>query len=149
MSIKESFEKIKGYGERAKEALRPEKLLERSTFIALVVVLTALASFALGRLSALEANREPVRITFPEGREKGISAATSLSVPMPQASAPGRNEEAGKPQGMYVGSKNGTKYHLPWCSGAKRISDANKVWFASKEEAASAGYTPAANCKGM
>jgi hypothetical protein len=52
-------------------------------------------------------------------------------------------------EGAYVGSRKGTKYHLPWCAGAKTISEENKVWFQSKEEAASRGYTPAQNCKGI
>ncbi len=49
----------------------------------------------------------------------------------------------------YVGSKNSTKYHLPTCIGAKGISEANKVWFATREEAEEVGYTPAKNCKGL
>ncbi len=52
-------------------------------------------------------------------------------------------------EGGYVASKNGTKYHLPWCSGAKRILEENKVWFETKEAALAAGYTPAANCPGL
>ncbi|MFH1608762.1 MAG: hypothetical protein ABH951_01935, partial [Patescibacteria group bacterium] len=52
-------------------------------------------------------------------------------------------------EGLLVGSKNGTKYHYPWCSGALRIKEENKVWFNSMEEARQAGYTPAANCKGL
>ena len=38
-------------------------------------------------------------------------------------------------------------YHHPWCSGAKRIKDTNKLWFASESEAIAAGYTLAANCQ--
>lgn len=49
----------------------------------------------------------------------------------------------------YVASKNGTKYHLPTCSGAKRIKEENKIWFDSKTEAEQAGYEPAKNCKGI
>jgi len=51
--------------------------------------------------------------------------------------------------GVFVGSKNGNKYHFPWCSGAKRISSKNAVWFSTKAEAERAGYTPASNCKGL
>jgi len=54
-----------------------------------------------------------------------------------------------KSVGMYVASKNGTKYHFPWCSGAKSISEVNKIWFNSVEEARASGYAPAANCKGL
>jgi methylphosphotriester-DNA--protein-cysteine methyltransferase len=55
----------------------------------------------------------------------------------------------GAVSGSYVASKNGTKYHYPWCSGAKRIKDENKVWFDTVEQARAAGYTPAANCPGL
>lgn len=48
-----------------------------------------------------------------------------------------------------VASKNGTKYYLSTCAGAARISEANKVSFASPAAATAAGYTPAANCKGI
>jgi hypothetical protein len=51
--------------------------------------------------------------------------------------------------GRVVASKNGTKYYLPDCAGASRISDANKVWFVSADVAVKAGYELAANCKGL
>jgi hypothetical protein len=37
-------------------------------------------------------------------------------------------------------------YHHPWCSGAQRIKETNKLWFPTENEAISAGYTLAANC---
>jgi len=49
----------------------------------------------------------------------------------------------------YMASKNGTKFYLPTCGTAKRIKEENRVWFATKEEAESAGYGPAANCPGL
>lgn len=48
-----------------------------------------------------------------------------------------------------VASKSGTKYYLPRCAGADRISDANKIWFASAVAATRAGYTLAVNCKSL
>jgi hypothetical protein len=51
--------------------------------------------------------------------------------------------------GQLVASRTGSKYHLPWCSGAQSIKEANKVWFSSKEEAERAGYAPATNCRGI
>ena len=50
---------------------------------------------------------------------------------------------------LYVGSKNGEVYHFPWCSGAQRMKEANKIFFSSREEAEKAGYRPAANCEGL
>lgn len=55
----------------------------------------------------------------------------------------------GGAQSPYVASKTGTVYYLPWCGGVKLIHEENKVWFESKEEAATKGYRPAANCKGI
>lgn len=49
----------------------------------------------------------------------------------------------------YVGSVNSDKYHLLWCSGAKTISEDNKIYFSSKAEAEAAGYKPSGNCKGI
>ncbi|MCA9052050.1 MAG: hypothetical protein KDA89_25100, partial [Planctomycetaceae bacterium] len=51
--------------------------------------------------------------------------------------------------GKYVASRNGSKYHFPWCAGAQAMSETNKIWFDSVEEARKAGYTPAGNCKGL
>jgi methylphosphotriester-DNA--protein-cysteine methyltransferase len=52
-------------------------------------------------------------------------------------------------KGSFVASKSGKAYHLPWCSGAKRIKEENKIWFQTKEEAEKAGYHPAGNCEGL
>lgn len=48
-----------------------------------------------------------------------------------------------------VVSRSGTKYHLLNCPGASQIKEENKVYFDSKEQAAAAGYSPAANCPGL
>ncbi len=60
----------------------------------------------------------------------------------------GAGETTGE-KAMYVGSRSGRSYYLPTCGGVKRIKDANKVWFASVEEAIAKGYHPAAACKEM
>lgn len=59
------------------------------------------------------------------------------------------NEVKNKPSGLLVASKNGKKYYFPSCFGAKRISESNKIWFNSFEEAKKAGYSPATNCLGL
>ncbi len=94
-----------------------------------VLVLSSSASFALGYLA---------------GQGSGQGAAVA-----PDSPPAGFLEEAPAASGAFVASKNGTKYYLPSCAGANRISEANKVWFASAEAAAAAGYAPAANCKGL
>ncbi|MEX0933756.1 MAG: hypothetical protein WD003_00655 [Candidatus Paceibacterota bacterium] len=99
-------------------------------FLVTLIVLVGLGSFGLGRLSAIEQG------------EVRIESVSALS-----RDATGSLEDQGK--GGFVGSINSTKYHAPWCSGASRIARENEIWFASEEEAQRAGYTPAANCKGI
>jgi hypothetical protein len=116
-------------------------------FVPLAILLMGTGCFALGRLSALgapdavsmvaDAPAAAYLAVSPEGRGEGSAAEPETGIP---ALAPG---------GEVVASKSGTKYHLPWCSGAKRINPANLVHFESAAAAKAAGYEPAANCKGL
>ena len=108
--------------------------------LVLILILLGTLSFGLGRLSVTEKNTFPV--TFCE--EHTLQATQSAE--KNNASVISSQQLS---SGQYVGSKNGSVYHLPWCSGAKRIAEENMVWFNTKEEAESAGYRPAANCKGL
>ena len=124
-------------------------------YTALVIFLVGLGSFGLGRLSAVMPGKEPVRIEqvveFASGSEeskKEISGGTGES-----KSETVSNQTAATVlssiKGKYVASKNGTAYHLPWCSGALKIKEENKIWFDTKEEAEKRGYKPAGNCAGL
>ncbi len=105
-------------------------------FVVIMIILVSLASFGLGRLSKSEENKQPLQI-IPSQNEALIGDFPEFN---------------GLEQiqiGKYVASKSGKKYHLPWCSGAQRIKESNKIWFDSKNEAEKAGYQPAGNCKGI
>ncbi|PIT96722.1 hypothetical protein COT82_01585 [Candidatus Campbellbacteria bacterium CG10_big_fil_rev_8_21_14_0_10_35_52] len=138
MNISNFFQKSK----------RKLNILYRSDiFTATTIILIGFAGFGLGRISIIEKNKEAVKIEFPEylsatvlNSQNSDKSNTSLSS---VASAPPTGE------GLLVASKNGSKYHFPWCSGGKSISEKNKIWFDSAEDARKAGYTPAANCKGL
>jgi len=104
---------------------------EKDLILATVIILVALISFGLGRLSKIGESRTPITI---ENLTGAVDNATS-SVP--------------SAKGNYVASKNGNKYHYPWCSGAQSIKEENKIWFSTAEEAQKAGYQPASNCKGL
>lgn len=126
-------------------------LQNREFLTAAIIILIGTASFGLGRLSVYEERKVPITIEYPneDGREEGSAASPSSAVKSAaskQTAAVGMAEPI---SGGYVASKNGTKYYLPWCGGVSRIKEENKVWFATKEEAEKAGYTPAANCKGI
>jgi len=115
-----------------------------TVFIASVIILVAFASFGLGRLSKIHDQKEPVRIENPKSIISA-NAARAVSNTPPEASP---LNQAGT-SATLVASKNGTKYHFPWCPGAQRIKEANKIVFHNRTEAEQAGYTPAANCKGL
>ena len=115
------YEKIKGYlKESGKDLL-----------LGLIVFLVALASFGLGRLSAVWPKSHAITIRQSEhtanlslgarvgGKESGLASTT-------------RQKDL---HGMYVASKNGTAYHFPWCPGAQKMKEGNKIWFQTKEEA--------------
>ncbi len=100
----------------------------REFVFSLIIILVAFAAFGLGRLSAIEEAREPVRLTNT------------------QHNVQSNRLEIG---GRVVASRYGSKYHAPWCGGADRISERNKIWFKDEQAARKAGYTPAGNCKGL
>jgi hypothetical protein len=143
MSIKDIGKKIKSYW---KTKINPLFLSLKSVldfkediFIILAIILIGLAGFGLGKISALEKNRGEIEI------KKSENLINITNVPM-SASAMIASETA---KGLLVASKNGQKYHFPWCAGASQIADKNKIWFDSYEEAQKAGYTPATNCKDL
>ena len=96
----------------------------RDMLVIAILVLASSASFGLG---------------FLAGRDAGQGSRATLDIP--SSAAPGT-------VGQVVASKSGTKYYFPECTGAKAISEQNKVWFVSASAASEAGYTLASSCKG-
>ncbi len=99
----------------------------QDVFIVVAVFLVGISAFGLGRLSATEESKPAIRM---------------IQNTM-------ENEEPIRIGGKVVASKNGSRYHFPWCGGANRINEKNKIWFGSIDDARRAGYTPAGNCKGL
>jgi cell division protein FtsL len=114
--------------------------------LSVLIVVVALMSFTLGRISVRESNIVSENSTQISNvvQSYTLQEKDESKEEISEESDPLRLENA-----MYVASKNGTKYHLPWCGGAKQIKEENKVFFKTKEEAEKAGYTPASNCKGI
>ena len=48
--------------------------------------------------------------------------------------------------GSYVGNANTGKFHLASCKSVKKMSEGNKIFFSSREEAIKQGYVPCKNC---
>lgn len=50
---------------------------------------------------------------------------------------------------VYVASKNGEVFGLPWCGSIPRIKPENTLIFSHKNDAERAGYRAIKNCRGM
>lgn len=143
MSIKQDTTKIK--------FLKPETFEKKGDphpndlFIIILILLVACASFGLGRLSVTTTSQKEDFVAFES--PEPAAAYTAIQTAAAKATEPLATTSDTK--GTIVASKSGTKYHFPWCSGALRIKEENKVWFASEAEARAAGYEPASNCKGL
>ena len=121
--------------------------IPKDFFVLGLIIATGVSGFFLGRMS-LQGEDLGERAGFRIlGGEGNVPVLVSQTAPASMALPPRPIPDGSK--GAYVGSKNGTTYHLPWCSGAARILEANKVWFTTKGEAEAKGYRPAANCKGI
>jgi hypothetical protein len=128
-----------------------KKINTSVVLVALVIVLVGFASFGLGRMSAQESSKPELKY-HPEGF---ITTNDGSFVNRERAGADEMIEVktgeggVGLKQALYVGSKNSDKLHFPWCPGAQRIKEENKIWFSSLEKAEAAGYQPAGNCPGL
>ena len=144
-------DKEMGFKENWKEKILD--FLDGKYFISIIIILVAIIAFSLGRISGIQERRPPVRVISDGalGEVKGVSVDNSSSKPtlLQEENGGGENIDSSVNSGSVVGSKNGTKYHYPWCGGAKQISSKNLITFDSIEDARAAGYTPAANCKGL
>ena len=122
--IKEIMEKIKPF------------------YLLLLVLTLGSIFFALGRISTIEESYTPIQISYPNA----TSAASIIQAILPRQDLGGSST---RQSGEVIGSKTGKKYYFPWCGTLKRVKSENQIHFTSVEEARSAGYLPAANCKGL
>lgn len=113
--------------------------------VCLIIVFVGISSFELGKYSVSNQS-SPDPITIEESGSGTQDANTATTSP---ADVGKSGDKAITDSTQVVASKTGKRYYLPWCGAAQRISDKNKVYFASALEAEKAGLTKATNCKGM
>ena len=121
-------------------------LLNDQLFYGFVVILIGIGSFGLGRASVSETavNKPVIQMIEPINLTANSASASSSSL---NSQTP--VTETSNNQKPFLASKNGTRYYLPTCSGAKRIKTENIIYFSTREAAESAGYTKAINCTGL
>ena len=130
-------------------------------YLAAIIILTAVISFGLGRLSKIREEKTPITIeNVKENTETGESKSLSTSnvdknidktngagIMLEHNSSTISNFPSSSK--IFVASRNGKKYYYAWCESANVIKEQNRVWFSTQAEAEKAGYQPAANCKGL
>lgn len=132
--------------------------LSHHTFTAVALILVASISFAIGKLVpsgpgssvTIGGNEEIVAPKSPRAvEETGITANVSEVLQKGNTTTVDTAPQVEVKSGPIVASKNGTKYYSLTCSGAKRIKEENKVFFASEEDAKRAGLSPSSTCKDL
>ena len=111
MSLQDIWEKIKPQSQVEVVALDENGEIEsfplfRKLFLSIIIILIALLSFGIGRLSVME-KREPIKIEYDPEISNVISKEQTASV----------IQAISKSNDEVVASKNGARYHYPHCSG--------------------------------
>ncbi|OGD24192.1 hypothetical protein A2Z10_03025 [Candidatus Azambacteria bacterium RBG_16_47_10] len=110
-------------------------------FRCIELALIAAIFFGLGMVYAFDIapKKAPVRVIEPQAHEPTAFVAGAIPTQPPAKTAPPAVKKGG-----YVASKNGSKYYLVTCKNT--IKEANKIYFATEEDAKKAGFTPSATC---
>jgi bifunctional ADP-heptose synthase (sugar kinase/adenylyltransferase) len=117
-----------------------------ATFV--VVASVGISSFYVGRIVTYTQSQCPLVIDIPRSGAPMATDTSKSTSTLEKNIKPQKIETsiANRAGGVVV-SKNGTKYHFPWCAGAGQIKEENKVWYTTEQDAISAGYTKAGNCQ--
>ena len=120
------------------DKIKSKIAIDKFVFIySFIIVVVAISAFVLGRIS-VNPKAVPIEALAIKGNQ-------SRQVEYPASEDVGHAiSQAGK---QYLASKNGKLYYKVGCSGAKRISPKNIVYFNSASEAEYDGYKPDPKCK--
>jgi len=114
---------------------------------AAVIILVAVISFGLGRLSKIREEKTPITIEKASSMSDIDEKTNGAGIMLEHNSSTISNFPSSSK--IFVASRNGKKYYYAWCESANVIKEQNRVWFSTQAEAEKAGYQPAANCKGL
>ena len=110
-------------------------------------------AFLLGRSSIAGSSNalQPIVVLEPKDSTydtyyKNYGTPTKTTTTSLSKNSSGGGSAQQQSLGSFGASVNGTKYYPKGCSGLNRIKAENLIWFTSKEEAESAGYSAATNC---
>ncbi len=127
------------------DKIKREGALDKSLiFQVCIVILVALGSFFLGRISISTQEHEKVHIVnnIGQGTEEVKYIASSQTPKSVSAS----NTNSSSSSRVYVASKNGKLYYRIGCGASSRILESNQVFFQTEMQARDAGFSPSASC---
>ena len=116
-------------------------------YLTAVIILVAVISFGLGRLSKIREEKTPITIEKASSMSDIDEKTNGAGIMLEHNSSTISNFPSSSK--IFVASRNGKKYYYAWCESANVIKEQNRVWFSTQAEAEKAGYQPAANCKGL
>jgi hypothetical protein len=110
------------------------------------------SSFLLGRLSVAPIPKEESIIQNIKSNDESIQKTSfyknNITSPrLAKTSIPDNTINTFPQNKNYVASKNGKLYYTTSCSGVKRLSEKNMIWFSTSTEAENAGYKKSPSCK--
>ncbi len=116
----------------------------KTLFIILIVILTGLGSFELGRLSK-NTSLAGIKIEYKDT----VANVVSASDPVPESLKITSTQKQTAPTDgkNFVASSRGSKYYPVSCSAGKKLKMENRIYFKTSSEAEAAGYTLSASCK--
>ncbi len=124
--------------------IKKNMVIDSFTIMCLLVIIgVGIASFGLGRISALHDSQifdSEVKIVDMKDQESSVAKIGS------ETFVDSNNPDTTKEK-RYVASKSGKLYYSLGCSGVKRIAEKNMIWFNTKEEAEKSGFEFSSSCK--
>lgn len=94
-------------------------------------------------------NNNTISLTTDNGHSEKITVGANQknnSSSKSSSSKSSSKSSSVKKTGKYVGNKNTHVFHSADCASVSKMSDSNKVYFKSYDEAIGQGYTPAKDC---
>ena len=113
----------------------------KDILIVVIVILVGLGSFELGRLSK-ENISSGIKILSTK-EETGLISSENL-LQTTNKITPTISNSVDK---NFFASNKGTKYYSIGCSAGKTLKQENRIYFTTKEEAETAGYTLSSSCR--
>lgn len=118
----------------------------KNILVILIVILTGLASFELGRLSKSDSS-SGIKIEYPPEMANVISAANSPTATKATKTILPTLPLNTTTEKNFFASNRGNKYYPVGCGAGNTIKQENRIYFATSDLAEAAGYELSSSCK--